>query len=291
MKQNIRWTLCSLFTVCSILAGCSRSESLSKQQDGELYKSMLGYYEHFKGFQTGSVNMTKSGELDSDFIFDYDICELDPIIVEYIDLYTSPDNVADWDEVEILSLVEDDSRLSAQDKERLAYIIAGGYFAQETISDDKGDSAAGLSLCPGVIDAQEYAACTAAYQKAQRRAAIKFVLGLAIAAVDPTPMGELAIALIFAEELVEIEEDYHDCLKEASEDLEEDADEYESDEQDDGSAELDTTDIDDGTEEEGTTDVDEGTEEEDMTEDEDSTGEEDVEEEIEEECEEEGGLN
>ena len=197
--------LAILFAFCFIL-GCS-SEQVKQDNENTLYRQMLSYSQHLAELRNQMGIETRStDEMDEFVLPSGDISLINPNIVEYLELYTQSDNILDWDEEGILSLVEVDPRFSQEEKDYFIRALGGVYSMKQQIIQTRAD----------VLETP--VECMEARLKAQKRASTTYLIALALAMIaEPeTPFGEAAAYLWYSKEMIEIEEDYQECLQKAT---------------------------------------------------------------------------
>lgn len=171
-------------------------------QDGnDLVNVMVNHSQHYAVvFQEIAQSKTKSG-LSAGSTINVDVNALDDKFVDYIEMYTQPENVEDWNEESVLNAISNDSNFSYAEKVLFAQSIAFPYyvkgisnFAMTKVSPDD---------------------CFQQYKKANRRALKHAIVFLAIGLLEPTLAGETMAVATYVMEEQEAEADYYDCLAKA----------------------------------------------------------------------------
>ncbi len=177
---------------------CTKQDAV--REDSELFSRMVTYSQHYADLLQNSDFTGTKAALALDNFNSVDRGILDQKFVDYIDVYTEPEDISLWDERAILDIVEQDSRFSESEKVAFAESIAFGYFIKDN---------------PGIVldqTAPTASQCYANYQKAIRRAAEVAILTLAGGLLEPTIAAETIALLIYAQSMIAAEEDLNDCL-------------------------------------------------------------------------------
>ena len=149
---------------------------------------------------------TKSGDsyLSEDYVRSFDINAIDEKYLEFIDMYIEPENVTDWNERQVLDILNEDSRFSCNEKMVIVDFIAGAYAMKNEI---------------GEVHAQTKGTpeqCEREFKKAMKRATRDFAIAMCIAAIEPTVFGELAATVLYYCWIDDAEQDYNDCMADNS---------------------------------------------------------------------------
>ena len=117
------------------------SEERIPQDEGEmLYEQMLIYSKNLMEFQNHMDYDTLMGiQLDETDLPFVDISIIDSNYLYYMESYTQPENILDWDEMSILNEIAADQRLSEEDKTCLVKTIAGVYSIKQLLSQTRTD--------------------------------------------------------------------------------------------------------------------------------------------------------
>ena len=188
------------FAIC-FCASCSLQET--DFHENELYSEMVNYSQHYASIcsDIDSKVSTKSADGGCPITeeIDIDLSNVNDKFIEYLDMYTSPENIMEWDEKEVLDLLEQDTSFTADEKLIFARSISLAYFV-------KTNTNLVLTKVYTIEDCEH--AYTVATNRALRIALVELVLDL----FEPTPIGELltVVELCMALEFAEI--DYVECM-------------------------------------------------------------------------------
>ena len=200
-QHNLSIVFSILFALFSIV-GCT-DQYPTKQSDNRLYEYMISYSRHYSELQ----GATRSSDLTLDtFEESIELSEIDPKYLEYLDYYCEPDNVFEWDEEDVLSLIDNDSRFTEEEKTKFAEVIAGVYYQKEELEGLVED-----------IDSSNDAEkdCEEDFYRGMKRATRNYAIALVAAAFEPTVLGELAATTYYYLAIDDLQEDYNICMERA----------------------------------------------------------------------------
>ena len=203
MKQFFFSVVAVLAVFSLVLSGCNEvSFENDYTQDGnDLISVMVNHSQHYAVvFQEIAEYKTKSG-LSAGSTINVDINALDDKFVDYIEMYTQPENVEEWNEESVLNAISNDSNFSYSEKVLFAQSIAFPYYV-------KGISNSAMTKASPDD-------CFQQYKKANRRALKHAIVVLAIGLLEPTVAGEALAVATYVMEEQEAETDYYDCLAKA----------------------------------------------------------------------------
>lgn len=204
------FTLFVVSIACCI--SCSQKEDIISGT--ELYAEMVDYSEHLVSIvkDIEGIN-TKSYYSDLD-VFDeikIDINTIDDKYIDYINLYTEPTFIQNWDERSILDLIARDSNFSNDEKINFAKCLSAAYFVKTNYGF--GLTKSGTSLEDALDD------CYKDYCAKCKRNDIDFMLLLLAAIIiEPSFSGEIFAYINFARAMTQAEQDYVTCLERARRD-------------------------------------------------------------------------
>ena len=182
--------------------GCSKDSS-TQEDSSSMYSEMLSYSnayaiavnEHLSGIQTKSGSASFEG-----FNPAIDFSRIDEKFLKYIDIYTQPENVNNWNEQAILKRVNEDPSFSPEEKEIIVKSIAASFYLKSAFSDV-------------IISTKANAeACEKEFAKAMKRATRNVAIALVAAALEPTPVGETLALVYYYCAIDDAQEDYNDCM-------------------------------------------------------------------------------
>ena len=192
MRKTI--TIIAIMISIAFCFSCNKSNVNIK--DKNLYTEMLSYSQHYASlFETMDLTQTKSSNYSA---IDFDINLLSDKLIHYINLYTEPENMEEWNEVAVLNLISSDSTLSNKEVEALTHGIAFAYYLKNNYNSIETKTTADD--------------CWNAYKKARNRAIAKAAALMALSTLEPTIAAEVAVAVNYAFELDAIGADFEACL-------------------------------------------------------------------------------
>lgn len=202
--KKVGFILAAVLSVVCYLS-CSKQEVVNPEVD--LFAEMVNYsqkvaaeFQNLGGIKTRADYSGSKEQHDT-----VDICQLDEKFIDYIDLYSMPEDMSEWNEAEILNLISNDENFTSEEKLVFARSLSVAYYIKNT-SD--------LDLTKAYVAAEMTSNdCLAAYKSAKRKAArrcvIIFAAGLLI---EPTSAVECYALLDCAISIQEAGEDYEYCM-------------------------------------------------------------------------------
>lgn len=196
MKHFFRRLPLVVFFFAVIVSGCSDPEDSNINlsdimvDHAEFIKSQVEEYYSVKTKTEGLV-------IPSDGMFLYN-GTIDEKYLDYIDRYTSPNDVCEWDESLVLDLVSNDARFSLDEKIIFAKSLAVCYYLKNEFQP--------------IITKVSEDDCLREFKKAIRRATRNAAYEMVAALFEPTFVAELLVAILYYEAIDDAEEDYNDCI-------------------------------------------------------------------------------
>lgn len=198
----------NIYLVATVLAAflfCTSciKHNVSETED-DLFAEMVISSQHYKSLLNDSNFLTKSaGSLDT-YEGDIDITLLDDKFLDYIDLYTQPDDVEQWDEKCVLASISADSNFNQEEKVVFAQSIAFAYYVKTTDYIVKTKA-----------DASKYQDCVDQANKAIKRAVKKALITLACGIFEPTIACEAVAVINYIDDVVNANRDFEECINRA----------------------------------------------------------------------------
>ncbi len=198
MKHVTTYLTTFIATVCCI--SCSEQQTNFTEYD--LYSEMVNYSQHYATLHKIIISkQTKSSY--SDYLdleeSDVDMSLLNEDFIDYVDLYTQSENIAEWDEHKVLQSISQNTDFNDNEKLIFALSIAFAYYIKN--SDDII-----------ITNASAIDQCYAAYRIASRRALRRAIFTLAVGLLEPTIAGETLAIGMYALDMMEADEDYQSCI-------------------------------------------------------------------------------
>lgn len=196
MKNVIVYLLLLAFTSSFFLTSCKRD--YSDKDSSDLYLEMLNYACEYQSIIQESQELITKADYNEESIPDIDDSMIDEKILYYIDLYSSSENLFEWDEDFILAKASFDTKLTNEEKHGLSKAIAIGYVCKNTFVPDMTKTSA--------------EDCSKKYMKALKRATRDAIVELFFSLFEPTIIAESVTLTIYAGRVLDAQEDYNDCL-------------------------------------------------------------------------------
>ncbi len=190
---------CTTLILAIALISCNQESNFP---ENILFEEMVNYSYHFKSIcQDIGYSNTRSGELSSESIYESltDNNVLSKAFMDYIDSYTKPDDIKDWDEKRVLDRIYRDKTLSDNEKLAFAHSISFAYYIKTSTDYTLTKSAT----------AEE---CYQSYRKATNRAMRRALVTLAVGLLEPTIAGETLAIGMYGLEMMDAKEDLNECL-------------------------------------------------------------------------------
>ena len=159
---------------------------------------MLNYACEYQSIIQESQELITKADYNEESIPDIDDSMIDEKILYYIDLYSSSENLFEWDEDFILAKASFDTKLTNEEKHGLSKAIAIGYVCKNTFVPDMTKTSA--------------EDCSKKYMKALKRATRDAIVELFFSLFEPTIIAESVTLTIYAGRVLDAQEDYNDCL-------------------------------------------------------------------------------
>ncbi len=197
----LRACILSLF----VLSGCNTStvESDSDAAVNDMYSEMVYYSSLYSASVNEQLSLLKTKASDNEVnVSSIDISSIDEKYIEYINIYTEPDDVSQWDEMAVFRLVNSDTRFSDEEKCILVKSIAGAFYLKNTFS----------SFDSVVYTKANEEACLKQFKKDMKRATRNAGLALVAALLEPTALGETLALVYYYYAIDDAQQDYNDCM-------------------------------------------------------------------------------
>ena len=203
MKNVFLASAAFLAVTILFVSGCSKISTTT--EDNSIYSEMLCYATHYADVVNNQIPFIKTKANEDSFYGDKNFAPnlscIDEKFLEYIELYSLPENVYEWDEQAVLELVDNDNRFSTEEKTIFVKSIAAAYFLKNEFSNRIASTKGDPSDCEEQFKED--------MRRATRNAAIAFIAAL----LEPSLVGEAAALVYYYCEIDDAEEDYNDCME------------------------------------------------------------------------------
>ena len=187
-----------------VFAGCNKDSISCEEETDSMYLEMLSYAEAYSLAVNNQLLSAPTKSDNGSSLFDQssapDISCVDEKYLKYIEIYTHPENVNNWDEHSILKQVDSDPLFSPEEKDIFIKGIAAAYYLKTEFSD---------VITPTKANAE---VCEKQFAQAMKRATRYAALELIAAALEPTLIGETIVVVAYYCAIDDAQVDYNLCM-------------------------------------------------------------------------------